>query len=131
MYNATAWANVADNAAAAPLTNTYVSLHTASPTAASDSQTENETTYTNYARIAVARGIGGWSAPSGGVTDNVAQVQFAQCGVTGATLTHVATGTTLAAAGHVWHYGSLNSPLAVSNGITPQFAIGALEITES
>ena len=29
MYRATAWANVADNASSSPLTNTYVSLHTA------------------------------------------------------------------------------------------------------
>jgi hypothetical protein len=51
--------------------------------------------------------------------------------VTGATLTDVAIGTTLGSAGTVWHYGNLNSPLAVSSGITPQFAAGALTVTES
>lgn len=34
MYNATAWANVADNAASSPLANTYLALHTADLTPA-------------------------------------------------------------------------------------------------
>lgn len=67
MYRATAWANVADNAASSPLTNTYVSMHTADLTAATNSQAENETAYTDYARQAVARSTG-WAAASGGAT---------------------------------------------------------------
>lgn len=129
MYRATAWANVADNAASSPLTNTYVSLHTASPSTGDD-QTTNETAYTNYARQAVARSSG-WDAASGGATANSATISFPQCGASGATLTHVAVGTALSSAGHVWHQGALNSSLAVSSGITPQFAAGALTVTES
>jgi len=129
MYRAIAWANVADNAASSPLTNIHVSMHTASP-GTGDNQTTNETAYTNYDRQAVARPAG-WAAASGGATQNAATISFPQCGVTGATLTHVATGTDVSGAGHVWHQGALNSPLAVANGITPQFAAGALTITES
>lgn len=131
MYNAAAWANVADNTGSSPLSNTYVSLHTSGLTAGNDTETDNETSYTNYARQAVARSTGGWSAPSSGSTHNVAQIQFPQCGASGATLTYVATGTSVSGAGHVWHYGSLNSPLAVSSNITPQFAANQLVITES
>lgn len=130
MYRATAWANVADNAAASPLTNTYVGLHTATLTASTNSQAENETTYTNFARQAVARSTG-WNAASGGATANSATISFPQCGVTGATLTHVSTGVAVSGATAVWHYGALNSSLAVANGITPQFAAGALTVTES
>lgn len=130
MYRATAWANVADNAASSPLTNTYVALHTADLTAGTNSQAENETAYTNYARQAVARSTG-WDAASGGATDNGSAISFPQCGATGATLTHVSVGTTISGATAVWHYGALNSSLAVSSGITPQFAAGALTITES
>lgn len=130
MYRATAWANVADNASASPLTNTYVSLHTATPTAGTNQQTENETAYTNYARQAVARSTG-WDAASGGATANAASISFPQCGVTGATLTYVATGTASSGVGTVWHFGALNSSLAVSSGITPQFAAGALTVTEA
>lgn len=130
MYRATAWANVADNAGTSPLTNTYVGLHTADLTAATNSQAEDETVYTNYARQAVARSTG-WTAASGGATENAATVSFPQCGATGATLTHVSVGVASSGATAVWHYGALNSALAVSSGITPQFAAGALTITES
>lgn len=130
MYRATAWANVADNAASSPLTNTYVGLHTANLAAGTNSQAENETAYTNYARKAVARSTG-WNAASGGATANAATISFDQCGVTGATLTHVSTGVAVSGATAVWHYGALNSSLVVSSGITPQFAGGALTVTES
>ena len=130
MYRATAWSNVADNAASSPLTNTYAGLHTANLTAGTNQQSENETAYTNYARVAVARSTG-WDAASGGATANAATISFAQCGATGATLTHVSVGVGSSGTTAVWHYGALNSSLAVSSGITPQFAAGALTITES
>lgn len=132
MYNATAWANVADNASSSPLTNVYVSLHTGALTPATGTQSDQETSYTDYVRVAKARTTGGWTAPSGGATENEGQIQFAQCGVSGAVLTYVATGTVASgSAGIAWHYGSLNSPLTVSSGITPIFADGTLVITES
>ncbi len=53
IFNATAIANIADNASASPLTNLYVSLHTGDPGEAG-SQTTNECAYTSYARVAVA-----------------------------------------------------------------------------
>jgi len=58
IFNATAIANLADNAATSPLTNLYVSLHTADPGEAGD-QSTNEVSYTSYARVAVARTTGG------------------------------------------------------------------------
>jgi hypothetical protein len=132
MYNATPWANVADNAASSPLINVYVSLHTAALTPATGTQTDVETAYTNYLRVPKERSTSGWEVPSGGATKNEGQIQFAQCGVTGATLEYVATGTVASpTAGLVWHYGALNSPLAVANGITPQFADATLTITET
>jgi hypothetical protein len=130
IYRATAWAKVADNAASSPLTNIYVAFHTGNLTAATNSQAENETAYTNYVRVAVARSTG-WGAAASGATSNVAAISFAQCGVTGATLSHVSTGVGSSGATAVLHYGALNASLAVSSGITPQFAIGALTITEA
>lgn len=130
IFNATAWADIAENDSSSPNTNLYVSLHTADP-GVGGSQLTNETAYTNYLRIAVARTTGGWDAPSGGATANAALIQFAQCGVTGATLTHVAIGTAAAGAGTVLYAGALSSPLSVANGIQPQFAAGALDVTES
>ena len=106
----------------------YVSLHTADPDEAGD-QTTNETTYTNYARVAVARSGAGWTV-SGNTVSNAALVQFAQCGVTGATLTHFGVGTDASGAGKLLYSGSLTSSLAVSSGIQPQFAAGDLDIQE-
>lgn len=130
VYRAVTWANLAENASASPITDIYVGLHTGNLTAATDSQAENETAYTNYVRVAAARPAG-WAAASGGATQNAATISFAQCGVTGATLTHVSTGKASAGATSVFHYGALNSSLAVSSGITPQFAAGALTVTEA
>jgi len=132
MYRATAWANVADNAASSPLTNVYVALHTALLTAATNSQAENEVAYTNYARQAVARSTG-FSAASGGSLSNSALLQFPQSGATGGSLHTVSTGTTVSGATPVWHYGALNSPITIgaSASITPQFLAGGMVLTET
>lgn len=130
IFNATAWADIAENDTSSPLSNLYLSLHTADP-GVGNNQTTNETSYTNYARIAVVRTTSGWTAPSGGATANAALAQFAQCGVTGATITHVAIGTASSGTGTVLYAGALSSSLAVANGIQPQFAIGALDVTET
>lgn len=130
IFNATAWADLAENDATSPLTDLYLSLHTADP-GVGNNQTTNETAYTNYVRIAVERTTSGWDVPASGATANAALAQFAQCGVTGATLTHVAIGTASGGAGTVLYAGALSSSLAVANGIQPQFAAGALDVTET
>jgi len=130
IFNGTTWNDIAENDSTSPAANLYVSLHTADP-GVGGAQTTSETAYTNYTRIAVARTTGGWDVPSGSGTQNAALIQFAQCGVTGATVTHVAIGTASSGAGLVLYAGSLSSSLAVANGIQPQFAAGALNVVES
>lgn len=130
IFNATAWADIAENDASSPATNLFLSLHTSSP-GVGNNQTTNETSYTNYARIAIARTTSGWAVPSAGATSNVALAQFAQCGVTGATITHVAIGTASSGNGTVLYQGALTSSLAVAAGIQPQFAANALTVTET
>lgn len=100
LFNATNWSNVADNTATSPLTNLFISLHTADPGEAG-SQTTNETAYTNYARVAVARTSGGWTVSGTDPTQvvNAATITFPQCGVTGATITHWGIGTLVSGAG--------------------------------
>lgn len=104
----------------------YVSLHTADPGETGD-QTTNETAYTNYARVAVARSSGGWTV-SGNNVSNAAAVNFPQCGATGATITHFGIGTASSGTGNLLVKGALTSSLAVSNGITPSFAVGDLDV---
>ena len=67
LFNATAIANIADNAASSPLTSLYMSLHTADP-GAGGSQTTSETAYTNYARQAVVRTSSGFTVSGQSVT---------------------------------------------------------------
>lgn len=129
LFNATAWANIADNAASAPLTNLYISLHTADP-GTGNSQATNETSYTNYTRVAVVRTNVGWTVATNTAV-NAALVQFPQCGATGATLTHVAIGTAASGVGNVLYAGPLNSSLAVASGIQPQFNASSLTVTET
>lgn len=106
----------------------FVSLHTADPGEAG-SQTTNETSYTSYARVGVARSGSGWTV-SGNAVANAALVQFPQCTGGSATITHFAVGTASSSTGKILYKGALSSPLAVSSGIQPQFAAGDLDITE-
>lgn len=128
IFQATAIANIADNAAASPLTNLYVSLHTADPGEAGD-QTTSEATYTGYARIPVARTAGGWTVTANAV-ENAAAITFGLCTAGSNTITHFAIGTLVSGAGKILFKGALTGSLAVSSGITPQFAAGALDVTE-
>jgi hypothetical protein len=129
IFNGTAWTSIADNTATSPATNLYLSLHTADP-GVGGTQSTNETSYTNYVRIAVARTNVGWTVTTN-TAANAALAQFAQCGATGATLTYVAIGMLSTGAGIILYSGALNSALAVANGIQPQFALGALVVTET
>lgn len=98
----------------------YVALHTSDPGEAGDATT-NETAYTDYARVAVARSAGGWTV-SGSSVNNTAQITFPQCGVTGATITHASITTAASGASKILYSGALSSSLAVANQITPFFA---------
>lgn len=128
ILNAVAIANMADNAASAPLTNVYVALHTADPGEAG-SQTTSECAYTSYARVAVARTSGGWTVTNNtGV--NAAAVTFPKATGGSETATHFSVGTLVSGAGKILYSGALNSSLAISNNIQPEFAAGDLSISE-
>jgi hypothetical protein len=103
----------------------FISLHTADPGETGD-QTTSESAYTNYARVAVARSTAGWTTASG-VTDNDAAITFPACGVTGSTITHFGIGSATSGAGTRDLNGTAS--LVVSNGVTPAFAIGALDVS--
>jgi hypothetical protein len=109
----------------------YLSLHTADPGEAGD-QTTNATGYTGYARVAVARAGGSWTitGPTPTQVTNAAAAVFPVCTAVPEVITHFGIGTALAGAGVLLYSEALTAPLAVSAGITPTFAIGALVVTE-
>lgn len=108
----------------------YISLHTADPGEAGN-QTTSEATYTSYARVAVARSSGGWTISGTAPTQaaNAAAVNFPACTGGSNTITHFAIGRDSAGTGEILISGALTASLAVSSGITPSFAIGALVAT--
>lgn len=106
----------------------YVSLHTADPTEAGD-QSSSEATYTSYARVAVARSGAGWTVVNNTVT-NAAAITFPACTGGSNTITHFGIGTASSGSGVLLYSGSLSASLAVSTGITPEFAAGELDGSE-
>ena len=127
IFNATAWANIADNAAASPATSLYVSLHTADPGEAGD-QTTNEVAYTSYARVAVTRNSGGWTVTNNSVSP-AATISFpAGTGGSG-TATHFGVGTASSGAGVLFYKGTVTPNIVCGNGVTPQLTT-ASAITE-
>jgi len=117
IFNATAIANIADDAATDPLADLYVSLHTADPGEAG-SQTTNECAYTSYARVAVARTTGGWTVTNNQVAP-VAAIQFPTA--TGGTevATHFAIGTASTSTGKILYSGTVSPSMNIATGITP------------
>ncbi len=127
IFNNTNLANIGDATGLRGSTTAgsfYISLHTADPGEAGTAVT-NETAYTNYARVAVARSGAGFTV-SGANVSNAAIVTFPTGGATGATITHFGIVSTASGAGDLFFKGTCS--LAVSSGITPSFAIGALDV---
>jgi hypothetical protein len=126
----TDWANIGDAAGlqnSATAGSFYISLHTADPGEAGN-QSTSETSYTGYARVAVARTAGGWTRTVSTIA-NTALVQFAQCTGGSSTVTHFGIGTDSTGAGNLLMKGALSASLSISNGIQPQFAAGAMTAT--
>lgn len=128
LFNATALANIADNAGSSPLTNLYISLHTADP-GDSGSQTTSETAYTSYARVAVARTSGGWTVTANSVSP-VANITFPTCTASpGSAVTYAGIGTAVSGAGNLLYSGVLSSPITIAISAAPVIASGST-ITE-
>lgn len=118
LFNATPLGGIADNAGSSPLTELYVSLHTADPGEAGD-QSSNECDYTGYARVAVARTNAGWVVTGNSVSP-AADIVFPAATGGSNTATHFAIGTASSGAGSLLYSGTLSPIIAISNGVTPR-----------
>lgn len=118
IFNATAWANIADNAASSPLTNLFCALHTADP-GAGGTQSTSEVTYTSYTRATVARTTGGWTASSAASTSPVSAINFpAGTGGSG-TATFWSIGVAVSGATAILFSGTVTPNIVTGNGVTP------------
>jgi len=126
-FNGTAITNYADNAASSPLTNLYVSLHTADPDEAGN-QTTSEADYTGYSRVAVARTTSGWTVTANSVSP-AADIVFPACTGGTNTITHMAIGTDPTGTGKILYYGTVTPEISVETGVTPNIT-SSTTITE-
>ena len=127
IFNATAFADIAENDTTAPATNLYASLHTADPGEAG-TQATSEIAYTSYARVAVARSGAGWTVTANSVSP-AATISFpAGTGGTG-TATHWGVGIGASGATVLLYSGTITPNIVCGNGVTPQLST-ATAITE-
>lgn len=119
IFNGTAIANIADNAASAPLTNLFLALHTADP-GESGVQTTNEVAYTGYARVAVARTAGGWVVTGNSVSP-AAAIEFGEMTAgTAGTATYASIGTASSGGGKILYRGALTPSISYAVGVVPR-----------
>lgn len=120
LLNGTALANLWDNAASSPITNVYLSAHTADP-GESGNQTTNEVAYGSYARVAVARTGSGWSIDaSTGIATPVATISFPTPTSGSGTITHIGIGRDASGAGYLFGSGAVTPNIVITVGVPPQ-----------
>jgi hypothetical protein len=131
LLNATPIANVADNAASSPLTNLYVALHTADPTA-SGNQTSSEISYTSYARVAVSRSNGSptWTVTGASASPN-SNITFATATGGSGTATYFSIGSSISGTGKLYYVGTITPSIVVTTGVTPIIAASVTNVTEA
>lgn len=117
IYNGTAIANLADNAASAPVDTLYVRLHTSDPSAGN--QSTAEAAYPGYAAVAVARDGTGWVVTGNSVSP-AAAITFPEGTGGGETCTYASIGISPTGAGKILDSGLLNVSIPTGLGIIPQ-----------
>lgn len=126
VFNATPWANYADNAAASPQTQIGLALHTADPTDAGNAGS-SEATYTGYTRVNVPRTSGGWSI-SGTATNctPVSAINFPPGTGGSGTVTYFSTSFSNASpptgSQNILWSGTVTPNIVTGNGVTPSLS---------
>lgn len=106
----------------------WISLHTSTGPADAGDQTTLEAAYGSYARQDEARDTAQWTV-TGNTADNDNAIGFPAATSGSETETYFGLGSASSGAGNLFLWGALTASLAVSSGITPSFAAGALDIT--
>lgn len=118
IFNATAWADYAQDDGSSPHTNVHMALATADPGEAGTMST-SETTYTSYARVNVARSGSGWTVTANSVSPAATIAFPAGTGGSG-TVTYFSAGKTGGGATDILFSGTVTPNIVTGNGVTPQ-----------
>ena len=117
IFNATAIADLAENDTTSPATSLTVALHTADP-GETGTQATNETAYTGYSRVAVARNSGGWTVSNDTVTPT-ANIDFGECTASpGGAITHFSIGTGVS--NKLLYSGTVTPNITMDVGVIPR-----------
>lgn len=122
IYNATAWADYAENDTSSPHTQVAVALHTADP-GDTGNMTTSEAAYTSYARTNVNRNSGGWTVTADSVSP-AANIDFAAGTGGSGTVTHFSTGKTGGGSTEILWSGTVSPSIVTGNGVTPRLTTG-------
>jgi len=128
IFQNVALANIGDASGLQPSStagSVYIALYEDNPT---DADSGTESTYTSYARVAVARSVAQWLV-SGNDVSNINTVTFPTSTGGSSTVTHFAVHTA-SSGGDMLYYGALNSSLAIANTDTPKFNATEISIKE-
>lgn len=124
IFNGIAIPNLADDAATLPLTDLYVSLHTANP-GISGNQTTHEATYSGYARVAVPRSPSGWTI-TGSTVSPTATIVFPLATGGSETERYFVIGTDFSGTGKILYFGPISPPIIVATNIAPELTNGSV-----
>lgn len=135
IFNNAALANVGDAAGLPSSTtagNLFVRLYT-NAVVVDDATIGTQAAYTGYVAggVAVPRSAAGWTVV-GNNASNAAAITFGAATAGTETIRYFAIwlNNSTNTDSHRLYWGQLTSDLAVSSGITPEFAIGALDVNE-
>ena len=128
IFNNAAISNIGDAAGlpAGTQGSLFVALYTSDPT---DADTGTEATYGSYARQGVIRSSAGWTV-AGDTVSNAALIQFPEGSSGPQTITHFGIRTAVTA-GDLLYHGSVGTSRTADTGVTLEFAIGTLTVTEA
>ena len=104
----------------------YVAYSTADPL--DDNSGIAEPVGNGYARVTTSGSD--WDVASGGATANATAITFPEASGAQGTITHFAAFDASSGGNQLWH-GTLDASRVITSGITPRFAIGELDITQS
>lgn len=132
IFAGTLLANLLQNASASPLTQFYISLHTADPGPAG-TQATSEISYTGYARVAINRDntSAGWTVSSAESVSPQANIIFPVCtGGSSPVAGYWGIGEAGSGAGNLLYSGPISPSITVSLGVQPELTT-ASTVTEA
>ena len=118
VFNATAWADYAQDDGSSPHTNVHTALATGDP-GDTGTMSTSEATYTNYARVNVARSGSGFTVTANSVSP-AANIDFPAGAGGSGTVTHFSWGKTGGGTTDIHCSGTVSPNIVTGNGVTPR-----------